>query len=369
MKRSKPEVRATTFLHIGFPDNLTFNPQLIVDVIWTSFNDECYLFFTQNCQNFVHMLHSSIAVGISDAEKKLWARIPDPISYRLADISQATLGGRAALGARAAYLAAVADQAVPVGMAAESAGAIGTVGVTSGGAASGGTAAAGGTSIGSGAAASVTTTAEGAGTASTAGGVSSQAAGVTQTAATGTAQSSVTSTVGTAKGAAAGGTSAGKAGIGAKFAGLGQGAMHGAGAAKVGALAKVGTVAAFAHPVTGVVMTGGLIYLAVRGKRGKNWKPGSKKDQSLEKLDDPSVSDMLVAEDEFWDQAENPDKTMEEDLVAALEHHDQKVDEDLAEDLKLSLVTTEPTTIPEEMSLVGGAVPVGEGTKRSHTTV
>ena len=55
---------------------------------------------------------------------------------------------------------------------------------------------------------------------------------------------------------------------------------------------------------------------------------------------------------------------MKEELVAELNDPDQKTDEELAEELKLRLVTTEPGTMPEEHVVV----PVVQDTRRAQTT-
>lgn len=88
-----------------------------VDYLWTNFNDDWYGFFTQNCQNFVHMLHERVAIEIPKDTKELWERIPDPNGYLLAEGAQLALASKVAAG---------------------------TMGVTAGGTASGGTMAAGG---------------------------------------------------------------------------------------------------------------------------------------------------------------------------------------------------------------------------------
>ena len=312
-----------------------------VDRVWEKFHHGWYGLFTQNCQNFATLLFESIAMKISDAEKSLWGRIPDPLSYRLQELSTASLGGRAAVGTKAAYLTgaeAVASTAGP------------------------------------GAITSVAT--EGVGTASVAG---TQAAGATQATAAGAMHGSASTAAGTkgvvaagAKGATVGGTGATKVGIGAKVAGLGKGivGIHGAAAGKAAAvgMAKVGTAAAFAHPVTGVVATTGLIYVAVRGKRSKRWKKGKKGHES-DDVEELSVTDMLEAEEKILEQAENPDQALDDSLVTGLDDFDKKADDELAEHLKLTLVTTEPAEMSEEEKLNAGCVPAGEDTKRSQTTV
>ena len=427
------------------------------EYLWKNFNKEWYGFFTQNCQNFAHMLFERIAVEIPDAGKGVWDRIPDPVGYRLAEGARLALAGKVAHGTRIAYLGAAATEAAPVAEAGQGVGAAGTMGTTAGGSASGGTLAAGGTTAGgtvaggtgtaaggatgtiaaggttaSGRAAAGATTAGGtvAGGTGTAagGGTGIMAAGGTTTSGTaaagattasGTAAAGVTTAGGTVAGgtgtaagggigtisaggttasgtaaaggttaggtvaggtgtAATGGTSAGSTaaggsavtsghvGLGAKAAGLmhgGHAAATGSGMAKAAALthgghaAAIASVAMFAHPVTGLAVTGGLAYLAYRGKKGKGWNKQHKK------LKDMDVSDGLKAEDEALEQAENPDQDVKEELDAALNDPDQKIDAELVEELKLELGTTEAGAMAEEHE----AVPAVQDTESAQT--
>ena len=153
--------------------------------------------------------------------------------------------------------------------------------------------------------------------------------------------------------AAAGGTTAstaaGHLGLGAKAAAL----MHGGHAAAIGSgAAKAGAVVALAHPVTGLALTGGLAYLAIRGKRGKGWNKRHKK------TDEMDVFDLLEGEEEAFEQAENPDPEVKEELAAELNDPDQNVDGDLAEELKLRLATTDSEV---------EALPAAEDTSRMRT--
>ncbi|KAL8735168.1 MAG: hypothetical protein Q9166_001044 [cf. Caloplaca sp. 2 TL-2023] len=293
-----------------------------VDYIWKEFNGDWYGFFTQNCQNFAHMLFERIAMKIPAAEKRAWDRIPDPIGYRLADGAQLALASKLAYGSKAAYAAS-------------------TMGTTSGGSAAGG----------SGTAAIGSTTASG-GTA--AGSSGTAALGGTTASSTTTGGSAVTSGhAGIAKGIGAktaafmhGGHAVGHVSLGAKAAGVGTKAatvMHGGHAAAIGGgMAKAGVVAAYAHPVTGIALTGGLVYLAYRGKKGKRWNKKNKKPEEMD------VFDLLEGEDVAFEQAENLDEEVKEELVADLNDPDQEIDEELAEELKLGLVTTELGPMSEE---------------------
>ena len=290
-----------------------------VDFIWTNFNGDWYGFFTQNCQNFAHMLFERVVAETPEAEKESWESIPDPIGYRLADGAELALATKIASGTKAVGL-----------------GTAGAMGATSGTAAVGttGTAAAGTT--GTMAAGSTGTMA--AGSTSMAVG-STTAGGAVATGSTGTA----------AAGGTTASTAAGHIGLGAKAAAL----MHGGHAAAIGSgAAKAGAVVALAHPVTGLALTGGLAYLAIRGKRGKGWNNRHKK------TDEMDVFDLLEGEEEAFEQAENPDPEVKEELAAELNDPDQNVDEDLAEEFKLRLATTDSEV---------EALPAVEDTSRMQT--
>ncbi|KAL8721933.1 MAG: hypothetical protein Q9225_001489 [Loekoesia sp. 1 TL-2023] len=313
-----------------------------VKYIFTEFNADWYGLFTQNCQNFASMLFERVAVEIPNAEKGLWDRIPDPVGYRLAEGAQFALASKITYGTNAAYVGAVA-KATSAAEAGQGLGAAGTMGATSGAAVSGGTAAVGGTTAGS-------TTAGGGAVTSGHVGFGAKVAGLMH------------------------GRHAGTIGSGAKIAGLmhsghaaaiGSGAkaaalMHGGHAAVIGGgMAKAGAAAAFAHPVTGIAITGGLAYLAIRGKRGKDWNKKHKHPKDMD------VFDLLVGEEKAVEQAENPDRDVTEELVADLDDSDQEIDENLAEELKLGLVTTEPGIMTEEHE----AVPAVQDTRRAQTTI
>ncbi|KAL8794208.1 MAG: hypothetical protein Q9182_007629 [Xanthomendoza sp. 2 TL-2023] len=337
------------------------------DEIWTEdFNNDWYGFFTQNCQNFAHMLHQRIAVQIPDEEKESWQPIPDPIGYRLADGATLALATKLAYGSKAAYAAS-------------------TVGTTTGGSAAGGT---GTAAIGS-------TTAGG----TTAGSSSTAALGTTTASSTTTGGSALTtSQAGVAKGVGAksvgvkgfgaktaalmhGSHAAGHVSLGAKAAGVGTKAaavMHGGHAAAIGGgMAKAGMVAAYAHPVSGIALTGGLAYLAYRGRKGKRWNKKNKKPAEMD------VFDLLDVEDVAFEQAEKPDEVVDEGLAAdsdaeidddfiaelqdgevyELGSTDVQIDGELAEDLKLGLVTTEPGPILE----ADEDIPTVEDERRTQT--
>ena len=125
------------------------------------------------------------------------------------------------------------------------------------------------------------------------------------------------STAGTAA-AGSGHAAAGHIALGAGHVALG--ASHVAVGAKV---AKVGVAVAYAHPVTAVAVTGGLAYLALKGKRGKGWNEQQKT------ADDATYFDLLEQENEQFKQADGP-----EDVLAQGKQTDEKVDEELIEQLR-----------------------------------
>lgn len=297
-----------------------------VDYIWTNFNGDWYGFFTQNCQNYAHMLFERVVLETPEAEKGSWDCIPDPIGYRLADGAELALATKIAGGTKAVGL-----------------GTAGAMGATSGTAAgTTGTVAAGSTGT------------------MTAGSTGAATAGTSGTMAAGTTTVGGTVAAGSTGTAAAGGTTAstaaGHLGLGAKAAAL----MHGGHAAAIGSgAAKAGVVVALAHPVTGLALTGGLAYLAIRGKRGKGWNKRHKK------TDEMDVFDLLEGEEEAFEQAENPNPEVKEELGAQMNDPNPNVDEDLAEEMKLRLVTTDPQLISDE----DGAIPTVQDTRRTQTTV
>ena len=280
---------------------------LTADYIWANFFGDWYGVFTQNCQNFARMLFERIVVESTDAGKGVWGSMPDPVGYQLANGAQLALAGRMGYGTTAAYLNAVANVA-PAAQAGQGVEAAGMMGLTSGEVASGVTAAGGGTTAGS----------------NTAGG--------------GTVTSS-------------------HVGFGAKAAGL----MHGGHAAAIGtSMFKAGVVFAFAHPFSGLVVTGGLVYLAIRGKRGKIW---NKKNVKPEEMD---VFDLLMEEDEAIEEAENSNRDVEEgQLIAEQNDPDQlkSNEEELAEEPRSGLFVTEPWTGPEKHE----AVPALQNTRPAQT--
>ena len=311
-----------------------------VDYIWTNFNGDWYGLFTQNCQNFAHMLFERVVVETPESEKGSWDCIPDPIGYRLADGAELALATKIAGGTKAVGLGTAGA------MGATSGTAVGTTGTAVG---TTGTAAAGTT--GTMAAGSTGTMA--------AGSTGTMAAGSTGTMAAGSTTAGGTVAAGSTGSAAAGGTTAstaaGHLGLGAKAAAL----MHGGHAAAIGSgAAKAGAVVALAHPVTGLALTGGLAYLAIRGKRGKGWNKRHKK------TDEMDVFDLLEGEEEAFEQAENPDPEVKEELAAETNDPDLSADEDLAEEMKLRLTTTDPQVIPNEHE----AVPAVQGTRRTQTS-
>ena len=259
------------------------------------------------------MLFERVAVESTHAGKGPWDSIPDPVGYQLANGAQLALAGKMGYDTTTAYLGAVANVA-PIAQAGQGMEATGMIGVTSGESASGLAAAGGGFTAG------VTTSGN-----TTAGG--------------GTVTSS-------------------HVGFGAKAAGL----MHGGHATAIGTtMAKAGAVAALAHPFTGLAVTGGLAYLAIRGKRGKGW---NKKNMKTAEMD---VFHLLVVEEEALEEAENPDRDAEEGQLVAeqndLDHF--KVNEELAEKPRLELVDTEQGTGLEKHQ----AVPAVQHINPAETTL
>lgn len=124
-----------------------------------------------------------------------------------------------------------------------------------------------------------------------------------------------------AKGA---GVGAGKAGIGAKFAALGP---------KAAIAAKGAAGLAMVHPVTGTLAAGTFIYIAARGARDKRWKRKGGREDGEDPDEEPSVEDMLEAEEMFLERAENPNAKLDGELDEALS---QGMD-----GLELTQVTTE----------------------------
>ena len=115
-----------------------------------------------------------------------------------------------------------------------------------------------------------------------------------------------TSTGTAVAGGIAASTAAGHLGLGSKAAAL----MHGGHAAAIGSgAAKAGAVIALAYPVTGLALTRGLAYPAIRGQRGKEWN------KRYKKTDEMDVFDLLEAEEVAFEQAENPDPEVKEELA------------------------------------------------------
>ena len=225
----------------------------------------------------------------------------------------------------------------------------GTIGAMSdgtaiaGAAATVGNAATGGTTV----AGSTGTVAAG----STAAGGGTTAAGSTGTMAVGETVAGGT----TASSGTAGGGATGHMGFGAKATGLLHGSGHGAAfsskavamapkavalmhsghAAAIGAgAAKVGVVAAGPYAVP-LVVTGGLLFVAWQGKRGRNW---NKKHKKVEEMD---VFDKLENENAFLEAVEKPElaaelaKEVEEDmkdnaLEEGMSGPNEAIDEELA---------------------------------------
>ena len=273
------------------------------------------------------MLFERVANVIPEDEQRNWEKIPDPVGYHLAGAAQLALASKFAKGGKAAYAAGSVAHAASLAEGAQVVGTTGTVSATSGSVAGASTAAGGTGAIGT-----TGTMAAGGSTVGT--------TAVGGTAVSGTGAVGTTGTV-AAGGSTAGGTAAGSGtvatshiGVGAKAAGL----MHGGHAAALGSTAaKAGVAVAFHNPVIGIPVAVGLGYLVVRGKRGKGWNKKNKK------VDDLTYFDMLEQENEQFEQAENP-----EDVVAQANLADEEIDEELAEQLRLGLVTTEPGVIQEK---------------------
>ena len=77
------------------------------------------------------------------------------------------------------------------------------------------------------------------------------------------------------------------------------------------------------------------------------------------KEEDMDVFDLLEGEEDASEQTENP-----KDVIAELNKAEQDIDQELAEDMKLKLVATEPGIVSAER----GDVPVIQDTKRTQTT-
>ncbi|KAL9607373.1 MAG: hypothetical protein Q9204_009338 [Flavoplaca sp. TL-2023a] len=304
---------------------------------------------------------------IADKEpEKSFEHIPDPIGYRLADGAQLALATKIASGGKAAYVGAMGAKAGSTAM-----GTMGATTSTGAGGAIGGSTAAGSTAAGTTAASTTTTTTAAAATSST--------AATTST----TAGASGASHIGLGAKAATFGT---KAGLGTKSA-LGAkavAAMHTPHAAAIGSgMVKVGIAAAYTHPVSCLAMTGGLAYLAFRGKRGKGW---------IKRNRDVTGFELLVGEDVAFEMAENGEEEGVEGVIAevgevaqerigeegieggkreegmeggqeeangelgeegGMKSDEEEAGEQLADDLKLGLIMTEPTsmdTVDEEIT-------------------
>ncbi|KAF2166952.1 hypothetical protein M409DRAFT_22999 [Zasmidium cellare ATCC 36951] len=277
-----------------------------IDDIWNNWNQGRYDFLIQNCQNFVKMVFEQIIVSEDDPEvieeeKKTWMKMPDPVSHRLAEGSQATLLGGAMYGTHAAYLAALTS-VVEAGQ---------TGGLVAAGVAANtieGTAAGTALAEGSTGAATVASGSQGAG------------AQATHASLTATAHANPAGAVGVAKSTTTGTSGAAKAGFSAKAAGLGHVGLHGAGlgAAKAasigGGMLKAGGTAMFVHPIAGAAIAGagaGLVYLGTRGKRDKNWTPempSSPTEDPATGLNDLEVEvttdDLLELEARLFEQVE-----------------------------------------------------------------
>ncbi|CAO1601167.1 hypothetical protein XANCAGTX0491_004831 [Xanthoria calcicola] len=231
------------------------------------------------------MLFERIAIAPTPGDKEKsetrFQSIPDPIGYRLADGAQLALATKIAGGGKAAYIGATAAKAGTTMGAATTSGGGGVIGSTTAATSTAGTTA--GTTA---------TTAGTMGAATTSGAVGGMttAAASTTTAAGSTAATTASTTAG---------ASAGHIGMGAKAAGLASKvglAVHSGHAAAIGSgMVKVGLVAAWTHPVTSLAMTGGLAYLAFRGKRGKGW---------IRKNRDVTGFELLMGEDVAFEMAE-----------------------------------------------------------------
>lgn len=130
----------------------------------------------------------------------------------------------------------------------------------------------------------------------------------------------------TAKGAVVTTTAAGHAGL-TSATGVGHGIMQGAGAkvAMIGSgMAKAGAIAAYAHPVSGVLLTGGMVYMAVRGRRSRKLKDRQALgNDEFEMHEEEEVGGMVAAEE--------PEADTELSMIALL-----RVEEELMDELERS---------------------------------
>ena len=322
------------------------------------------------------MLFERIAIvptpGDKEKSETRFQSIPDPIGYRLADGAQLALATKIAGGGKAAYIGATAAKAGTTVGAATTSGGGGVIGSTTAAASTAGSTA--GTTAGtmgaattSGAAVGGTTTAA-AGTTTAVAGTTTAAAGTT-TAAGSTAATTASTTAG---------ASAGHIGMGAKAAGFASKAglaVHSGHAAAIGSgMVKVGLVAAWTHPVTSLAMTGGLAYLAFRGKRGKGWIRKNRDVTGFELLIGEDVAFEIAGEGEDGEEVEEVVKEVGEVVEERIgrerggdgEVEGEEDDDDLAEALSLGLVVTEPASMETgDQEMVADI----ENTKRAQTTV
>ena len=315
------------------------------------------------------MLFERIAIVLTpgDEEKSetRFQSIPDPIGYRLADGAQLALATKIAGGGKAAYIGATAAKAGTTVGAATTSGGGGVIGSTTAAASTAGSTA--GTTAGTMDAATTSGAAVG-GTTTAAAGTTTAAAGTT-TAAGSTAATTASTTAG---------ASAGHIGMGAKAAGLASKAglaVHSGHAAAIGSgMVKVGLVAAWTHPVTSLAMTGGLAYLAFRGKRGKGWIRKNRDVTGFELLIGEDVAFEIAGEGEDGEEVEEVVKEVGEVVEERIgrerggdgEVEGEEDDDDLAEALSLGLVVTEPASMETgDQEMVADI----ENTKRAQTTV
>lgn len=113
------------------------------------------------------------------------------------------------------------------------------------------------------------------------------------------------------------------------------------------------------HPVTGTVVGVTFVWVAARGARDRKWKREGGQDDSEEVDKEPSVEDMLEAENMILERAENPNAKLDTELDEALAQG--------MEGLELHQVTTEPGQMPESMSIVDGS-PVDDS-RRAQTVI
>ena len=308
------------------------------------------------------MLFERIAIVLTPGDKEKsetrFQSIPDPIGYRLADGAQLALATKIAGGGKAAYIGATAAKAGTTVGAATTSGGGGVIGSTTAAASTAGSTA--GTTAGTMGAATTSGAAVG--------GTTTAAAGTT-TAAGSTAATTASTTAG---------ASAGHIGMGAKAAGLASKAglaVHSGHAAAIGSgMVKVGLVAAWTHPVTSLAMTGGLAYLAFRGKRGKGWIRKNRDVTGFELLIGEDVAFEIAGEGEDGEEVEEVVKEVGEVVEERIgrerggdgEVEGEEDDDDLAEALSLGLVVTEPASMETgDQEMVADI----ENTKRAQTTV